>query len=146
MKNRQIPTFANLISHHVFFLGGGGKGGTKGSELWGEARSRNHMENGFITCICTEEKKKKTSSTASGDFSLKQNEKICKFKSKSMLCSSTQTSTFLLQATACLIKWQEWHGWLRAELPPIHFPLFFLILIQIVLLKCLRINILIFPL
>lgn len=57
MKNRQIPTFANLIPHHVFVLGGG-KGGTKGSELWGEARSRNHMENGFITCICTEEKKK----------------------------------------------------------------------------------------
>lgn len=25
MKNRQIPTFANLIPHHVFVLGGGGR-------------------------------------------------------------------------------------------------------------------------
>lgn len=49
-----------------------------GSKLWREAGSRNHIENSFITYICTD----RSSSTAFRNFSLTQKEKICEFQSK----------------------------------------------------------------
>lgn len=44
MKNRQIPTFANLIPHHVFFLGGGGRVGGREAQRAQNCGERQEVE------------------------------------------------------------------------------------------------------
>lgn len=73
-----------------------------------------------------------------------QKEKDLWLQIKNPLSSCTETACFNLKPPLCLAKQQEWQWWLRAEPPPICFPLsflpFFIIITPIALLKSLWIN------